>query len=289
MTIGSSPRGAAPVIWAVVHTAEGARTAESLAAYFNQPGVNASSHAGIDDYKILQYVSYDRAAWTLRSGNPTSDNAELCGFASWSRAIWLNEHYGMLVNTANWLRSRCAARGIPTQHLSVVQVSKHAWGIIGHVDYTLATHDGTHTDPGPNFPWDVVIRLAQGGAGPAPVPAESTNHRHEIDMLQLPPTDMAGDFQEVVVALYPQGGSTRVDQVWVHIANTNGATEFQVAHWQCGGPDDHHAVPVVGLNGVGIDPLGMRGSFQAPDDAYALVLDYKSELGASVCIDTLRN
>lgn len=167
MTIGSSPRGSRPVSLIVVHTAEGARTAENLASYFNKGGVNASSHVGIDDSKVLQYVSYDRAAWTLRAGNPISDNAELCGFASWSRDAWLTQHDKMLRLTASWIRSRCSARGISPAKLTVAQVGHGTWGVIGHVDWTygskilLGYQDGTHTDPGDHFPWDYVMRLVR--------------------------------------------------------------------------------------------------------------------------------
>lgn len=165
MAYKSSARGTRPVRLLAVHTAEGARTARSLAAFFARDDVQASSHVGIDSDETLQYVPYGRAAWTLRSGNPISDNAELCGFARWTRAQWLSDKpvdkvaspRRMLRRCSAWIAARCVARGIDVRKLTVVQLAKGEWGVIAHDDWTKAMADGTHWDPGPGFPWDVVI------------------------------------------------------------------------------------------------------------------------------------
>lgn len=157
----SSSRYGATVIWVVIHTAEGATRASDLAAYFDR-STDSSCHAIADDTTLLDnLVPYDRAAWTILNGNSRSDNLELCGFASWPRTEWLN-HDGMLTNAAHWIRSRCQARGIPIRKLDPAAVGRGESGVIGHWDYTRGTGDGTHWDPGPNFPWDVVIARAQG-------------------------------------------------------------------------------------------------------------------------------
>jgi hypothetical protein len=159
-----SSRSGKTVRLVALHTAEGSRTVESLGRWFQRrptekdPG--SSSHTGIDDFRIETYVAYDRAAWTLRSGNKISDNAELCGFARWSRAEWLT-HDQMLTLAAQWVRERCAARNIPLRKLTPAQVAAGVSGVIGHKDWTVGMHDGTHTDPGDNFPWDVVIARAR--------------------------------------------------------------------------------------------------------------------------------
>jgi hypothetical protein len=173
-----SSRSGKTVRLVVVHTAEGARTVQSLGSYFSSPSVQASSHAGIDDQTIETYVPYDSAAWTLRSGNSISDNAELCGFAAWTRAQWLNEHRRMLDLTAQWIRERCQARGIPIRKLTPQQVAAGQPGVIGHYDWTIGMRDGSHTDPGPGFPWDYVIDQAARGASalvaPPPPPHMAT-------------------------------------------------------------------------------------------------------------------
>jgi hypothetical protein len=70
-------------------------------------------------------------------------------------------HDELLRHAATWVRSRCLARSIPIVKLSPADVKAGKAGVCGHVDYTLATGDGTHTDPGPNFPWDIVISRAR--------------------------------------------------------------------------------------------------------------------------------
>jgi len=155
-----SSRGGRSVRLVVIHTAEGARTVEELGNYFARAAVNASSHVGIDNERIETYVPYDREAWTIRSGNAISDNAELCGFARWTREEWLREHPSMLVLAARWIAERCKARGIPIKKLTPAEVRAGQSGVIGHVDWTLGMQDGTHVDPGAGFPWDVVIQAA---------------------------------------------------------------------------------------------------------------------------------
>jgi N-acetyl-anhydromuramyl-L-alanine amidase AmpD len=164
-----SSRGDQRVRLVVLHTAEGALTTTSLGRFFARPDVRASSHVGIDDRSIVQYVPYNRAAWTLRSGNRISDNAELCGFAAWTRDQWVADHHPMLELAAAWIRNRCAARAIPVRKLTVKEIRDGKPGVIGHVDWTNAMNDGTHSDPGAAFPWDVVMALASGDL-PDPTP-----------------------------------------------------------------------------------------------------------------------
>lgn len=169
MTLGSSSRNGTPVIWVVLHTTEGITDAAALGPFFEReyatdPNSAGSSHAAIDDRQIIELVPYDQAAWTLRGGNAYSDNAEMCGFAAWDYATWL-QHDSMLWNAARWVARRCVARGIPCVKLTPADVALNKPGVIGHVDYTLGKLDGTHWDPGPSFPWDVVISRAQALIG----------------------------------------------------------------------------------------------------------------------------
>lgn len=179
MAIGSSSRGGAKVIWICAHTAEGARTAKSLAAYFNQSGVNASSHVAIDAYNTLPLVPRERASWTLRSGNPRSMNAEICFFAKATRAQWLStgtvfgceNPRAMVRRFALWAKAECEYWGIPKVHIGPLEVRVDKAGVIAHIDYTEGKRDGTHWDCGPNFPWDVVMQdmgATGGGGGAAP-------------------------------------------------------------------------------------------------------------------------
>jgi len=158
---------------AVIHTSEGARTVESLAAHLNSPGVNASYHGAVDDHRYESFVDYRYAAWHLRNGNQEADGLCLCAFSGWSRGEWLR-HPRMLELTAAWIAERCLVRRLPVVFLSPRAVGEamrsdaHPGGVCDHNAYSKGTGDGTHTDVGPHFPFDTVIARAQQIAGVIP-------------------------------------------------------------------------------------------------------------------------
>jgi hypothetical protein len=176
----SGSRGGAAVVWLALHTAEGgydsdpadygidAGSAQSLVDFFRRSiGTNdpKSCHAIADDDVLIDnLVDYGRKAYTLRNGNPRSDNLEQMGLAKWDRPTWLT-HDGLLTNAARWITSRAKARGWSLgdiRHLSVAEVrAGNVRGVIVHFDYTQATGDGEHWDCGPGYPIDVVIARAR--------------------------------------------------------------------------------------------------------------------------------
>jgi len=156
----------------VLHTAEGATTFQGLGNYFASPGAQVSSHVGIDDTtgQIGEYVKPDRKTWTAFAGNDWGEHAELCGFAAWTRAQWLS-HPIMLANTAQWLKEEAAHYSIPLVKVGAAEIVDGKWGVCGHFDLTQAGAGGNHWDPGPNFPWDVVLMVADVPTSPGPAPA----------------------------------------------------------------------------------------------------------------------
>lgn len=165
MALPSSSRYGLVIIWLALHTAEGARTVESLFGFFDR-GQHASSHAGADGYRLSEpWVPDERAAWTLLNGNPRSLNLEMCGFAHWTREQWLSEGWvdgvwnprQMIRHAAAWLREKCDRHNIPRRLLTAEEVGRGMSGIIDHARYTYGTGDGNHTDVGKNFPWDVLF------------------------------------------------------------------------------------------------------------------------------------
>lgn len=170
----SSSRGKATVRLLAIHTTEGIMRAGDLLAWKSWPG---SSHATADQYGTLLdgpgdgFVDYGKASWTLRSGNPVSDNLELCALAKWTRADWLARPK-LVENAAVWLARRHRARPhIPLVKLSPAEVRAGRAGVIGHNDWTVGMKDGSHWDPGPGFPWDVVLARAQQLASGLGAPA----------------------------------------------------------------------------------------------------------------------
>jgi hypothetical protein len=159
-----SSRGGSAVRLAVIHTAEGSTSYQSLGSYFAGSSSGVSSHTGIDDTPntVGEYVHRGDKAWTQANANPYSVASELCAFAAWDRPTWL-AHPQMLANTTAWLQEECAAFGIPFVRIGADAAQSGGRGVCGHVD--LGQAGGGHWDPGPDFPWDVVMG---GTAPPAP-------------------------------------------------------------------------------------------------------------------------
>lgn len=147
-----------------IHTAEGARTDESLADFCDRMN-DRSYHDGCDDNSITRMVPHKYSAWHLRGGNSLSLGFCTTGFADWSRATWMN-HPKMLRSCAWWLEKESHDHNVRLVKLSSAEVGKvvrdrQGSGVCGHIDYTKGTGDGTHWDPGYNFPWDYVMGLAR--------------------------------------------------------------------------------------------------------------------------------
>jgi len=178
-----SGRGGVGVRLIVLHTAEGATTYQSLGAYFQNPGVQASSHVGIDDTPgtVGEYVPRSGKAWTQANANPYSVAAELCAFAAWTTANW-DAHPQMLANTAAWVAEEAAALGIPLVRLTAAQAQGGGRGVCQHAD--LGAAGGGHWDCGPNFPIDRVIAMAQTGGTPPPTPPPPPEPE-EVEMLMI--------------------------------------------------------------------------------------------------------
>jgi hypothetical protein len=164
-----SSRAGAAVRLIVLHTAEGARTIESLGGYF-QGNVSASSHVGADDKvnTVGEYVKRENKAWTQSDFNSVAVSIELCAFAAWDTAEW-DRHPNMLANCAAWIAEEAAHYGLPIVRLSASEAQGSGRGVCQHVD--LGARGGGHHDCGPGFPMNRVLDMARGG-GPVTSPTE---------------------------------------------------------------------------------------------------------------------
>jgi len=171
-----SSRSGATVRICIVHTAEGARTIESLGNFFANPANQVSSHAGADDTPntIGVYVPRSEKAWTQANANPYCVSLELCGFAAWPAEEW-HRHPNMLANCAAWIAEECQAFAIPLKLLSPDQAQSGQAGICQHRD--LGSWGGNHSDCGDGFPIDEVLAMAGGAAGPPGEAPAAPPHR----------------------------------------------------------------------------------------------------------------
>lgn len=178
MTINKSEsRQGTPITLILIHTNEGNHspglavdhTAEDLATYLDQANAAGdwkSYHKICDDDSTVTYVPDSEASWSALAANMRSLNLCLTGWAHWSRAEWLT-HDPMLRRAAIEVAGWCHAHNIPPSKLAPVQVGANQRGCCGHGDWTIGKGDGTHTDPGPEFPWDLFLSYVTGASGAA--------------------------------------------------------------------------------------------------------------------------
>lgn len=153
----------------VVHTSEGATTYRSLGDFLANPSSGVSYHVGFDDTdanSIGEYVQPPRKSWSAHSANNEGEHGCCCtpsgASSGWSRQTWLSKPR-MLDACAAWLREEGARYGIPVVKIGPDQIRAGGAGVCGHGDCVQAGLGGSHTDPGPNFPWDVVCAGGTGG------------------------------------------------------------------------------------------------------------------------------
>lgn len=154
----------------VVHDMEmlqGPTTAESCARFFqNQSTVTqpkSSAHFCCDENSIVQSVRVGDTAWAAPNANANGVHFELAGKATESRIDWLSNSNDAMMNLASGqvalIYGLMRYLGVPVElrRLSPQDILAGKAGLCGHIDITNAYNPGGHTDPGPNFPWDVFL------------------------------------------------------------------------------------------------------------------------------------
>lgn len=159
----------------VIHTTEGSAhsaSAEDGAAYDARRPDGTSTHYFHDNSSTVQCVLTKDIAHTARSqGNRRGVQHELCtraGTAKWSDAY----HQAMLKRAAKQAARDARKWQIPVRHLTVAEVAAGKKGFCGHYDITRAfpQDNGSHTDPGSNFPWSQFLDMVRAELAPAPAP-----------------------------------------------------------------------------------------------------------------------
>lgn len=150
-----SSRGGSPVTNFLLHTQEGNGTAQSLAAYLNNPANGVSYHYTIDNtVTVVDVVNTDYASWSVLSANPFTINLCFAGSrASWSRDQWL-ANMGNAIDVAAYL----AVQDCRKYQFDTTVIAPPYWYAQGISDHRYVTDElgiGDHTDVGPGFPWDV--------------------------------------------------------------------------------------------------------------------------------------
>jgi hypothetical protein len=150
-----------------IHTTEGREgvsCAEDGAAYDARRTDGTSTHFFVDADSVVQCVPTSDEAHAARlHGNDVGIQVEVCGTAGQSSVQW---HDPVSTATLEQLARLCAklrhkygANRFPLVHLTPARLRAGQNGFAGHADATKAWPEdaGTHSDPGPNFPWDELF------------------------------------------------------------------------------------------------------------------------------------
>ncbi len=164
----------------VIHDTEGSshgQSAEDGAAYDARRTDGTSTHYFHDNNSTVQCVRTEDVAFTARAqGNARGIQHELCDKASQSGAQWTDEYSLAMLQVAAKQCARDVIKwGIPVRKLTPAQVAAGVKGFCGHADITRAFPQdrGTHTDPGPNFPWARFLDMVRDIVSPPkPQPVE---------------------------------------------------------------------------------------------------------------------
>lgn len=137
----------------VSHNRPGLSDLYGMLDYLCRRDVEASSHVVNDaEGHDGRLVPDSDKAWTQAAYNPDSLSIEQIEWADKPRAAWLKQNAKQLENTATWCAYWSHKYGIP-----LVQSTSH--GVCQHRDLGVA--GGGHSDCGPNYPIDFVLKRAR--------------------------------------------------------------------------------------------------------------------------------
>lgn len=140
---------------------ETVKSSEDIAAYFHSmpDGRVASAHVVIDSDSIIQCVHDNDIAYAAPPLNAHGIHLELAGFQRQTREQWLDDYGVKMFGLAcNVIAQYCAKYMIVPMKLTDSQLHQGIPGIVGHDQVSRVFHQSTHSDPGPNFPWDYVMQ-----------------------------------------------------------------------------------------------------------------------------------
>jgi N-acetyl-anhydromuramyl-L-alanine amidase AmpD len=139
--------------------------ARAVARFFATHGQPTSAHYTVDPGETVQSVGDHVVAY--HCGHNTGSIAfELCDPQAGPGSRWRDTpHRLMLDRAARDVAQTCLAYGIETRRPSVAELrSRGPHCIYGHNDSRLAFGSTTHSDPGPDFPWDDFLKAVRGHA-----------------------------------------------------------------------------------------------------------------------------
>ena len=211
------PRSTSGIRRIVIHTTENATGTPAVnVANYQINSQTGSYHYIVDSSgKRVRCNTDDWITWSTgnNAGNVQGLNLSFTTYSANTRAQWLAQEK-MLRAGATVVADWCKKHNIPAVKVTTAR------GICGHSD--MRAFGGTdHTDPGPNFPWDVFIKYVKAAMGGTTTGGDTASKgdalsaqaekRIELilDQLAGPEKDKAGNYK---FTGWPQlGNKTIVD------------------------------------------------------------------------------
>lgn len=134
--------------------------AEDVARYFRDmpDDRKASAHVCVDADSVVQCVRDRDIAYAAPGCNSDGIQIELAGYGRQSREQWLDDYSTKLLNNAADVIAQYLVKfDLTPQKLTDDDLQRGKAGIIGHDQASRVYKQSDHTDPGPNFPWDVLL------------------------------------------------------------------------------------------------------------------------------------
>ena len=156
-----------PVRLVVVHDAEFPEIlfgAKGVARYFQNPdpGTKPSSHIAVDNQEVIQCVKDSYVANAAPGANHDGIQVELVGYQKQTKGEWLDNYsLGVLALGADAVAQYCLKYSIPPKHLTDSELGSGQKGIVGHDQVSRVYQRSDHSDPGPQFPWELFISMVR--------------------------------------------------------------------------------------------------------------------------------
>lgn len=210
-----SSRNGVKVDLFLLHTQEGDANADGLARWLQNPANQVSYHYTIsEDYRdhgvtVCDVVDTDKAAWAALSANYRAIHLVFAGSkASWTREQWMKQ--SRAIDVAAYLAVQDSKKYKFTPRVMAPPYNSNPPGISDHNYVTKWLKDGTHTDVGPNFPWDFFTAAVNKYANPQPATPKPPAVSSSDEMIRAVWEQLVGPEGKG----WPQlGGRTLVDAI----------------------------------------------------------------------------
>lgn len=187
--------GTTPKYGIAIHNTSNDATAAQEASYASRRTDGTSCHFFADKVEVIQVL--DTAAKAGHAGSSTGNSnaiaIEICGVNGWTRSQWVsNVNFKKLGEVLAKVIEKVWPDGsfkVQRATVSEMESNPRVKKFYSHDDMRRAWGGTDHTDPGPNFPWDVLFAAVKTAQGDPPAPSAPAAGR----TLKLASPYMTGD------------------------------------------------------------------------------------------------